>query len=200
MNARENGLQPIHDKLEAVVHQLHDALQSLGYDITLRKIATEIPDARDRLAYVGQMTDKAANRVLTLVDAAMPSCATLAEEGQQLQQRIDAALAGPAPDAETAALLAACSGHLEQSCGFARQQRDTLTDIMMAQDFQDLSGQVIGKVIGIISRTEEQLVELMRDTGTDVPQEASQELAGPQVPDKALQQDDVDDLLASMGF
>jgi chemotaxis protein CheZ len=84
---------------------------------------------------------------------------------------------------------------------FAETQRSALTDIMMAQDFQDLSGQVIGKVIDIISRTEQQLVDLLvHSAPQEVQPEVSAELAGPQVPDKALQQDDVDDLLASLGF
>ena len=76
---------------------------------------------------------------------------------------------------------------------------------MMAQDFQDLSGQVIKRVIDIISRTEQQLVELLQETA---PQEviaaaaaaSAEMLQGPQDPDKAMKQNDVDDLLASMGF
>ena len=76
---------------------------------------------------------------------------------------------------------------------------------MLAQDFQDLSGQVILKVVNIISRTEEQLCELLLHStpaaaDDDAAPPAGSELAGPQVPDKALAQDDVDDLLASLGF
>jgi chemotaxis protein CheZ len=75
----------------------------------------------------------------------------------------------------------------------------------MAQDFQDLSGQVIKKVIDIISRTEGQLLQLLKESAPEhvmaaVAAANSGPLQGPQMPDKALKQDDVDDLLASMGF
>lgn len=173
-------------QLGGIVRQLHDALRTLGYDQVLQEVAHEIPDARERLAYVGQMTERAANTVLTLVDAAKPGCHDLAEEGQAL-------LAEEATDA------AALRHYIRRSIDNAQAQQDVLNDIMMAQDFQDLSGQVINKVIGIITRTEQQLVELLVNT-VEAPQKDSAELAGPQVPDKALKQDDVDDLLASLGF
>ena len=72
----------------------------------------------------------------------------------------------------------------------------------MTQSFQDLSGQVIKKVVDIITRTESQLLDLLVDTAPPIAglQRQGNELQGPQVPDKALKQDDVDDLLASMGF
>jgi chemotaxis protein CheZ len=71
---------------------------------------------------------------------------------------------------------------------------------MMAQDFQDLSGQVINKVIKIITRTEKQLLELLVSHTPQAKAETVTKLEGPQTPDKAMKQDDVDDLLASLGF
>jgi chemotaxis protein CheZ len=73
---------------------------------------------------------------------------------------------------------------------------------MMTQDFQDLSGQVIKKVIAIISQTEQQLLSLLMHSAPEHVGTARAQvgLAGPQVPDKALQQDDVDNMLASLGF
>lgn len=173
-------------QLGGIVRQLHDALRTLGFDQGLQEVAHQIPDARERLAYVGEMTERAANTVLGLVDAAKPSCHTLVQEGEAL-------LASADSDAT------ALRGFVQRSVEAARSQQDVLNDIMMAQDFQDLSGQVINKVIHIITRTEQQLVELLVNT-VDAPKPDTQELAGPQVPDKALQQDDVDDLLASLGF
>ena len=88
----------------------------------------------------------------------------------------------------------------ERSVEVASLQQDALNDIMMAQDFQDLSGQVINKVIKIISRTEKQLLELLVSTTPPPKVETPAVLEGPQTPDKAMKQDDVDDLLASLGF
>jgi chemotaxis protein CheZ len=174
-------------QLGGIVRQLHDALHTLGYDHVLQEVASEIPDARERLAYVGQMTEQAASRVLTLVDEAKPTCGALVAEGEALL-----ADAGTDP-----ALL---RSFVQRSVSAARSQQETLNDIMMTQDFQDLSGQVINKVISIITRTEQQLVELLVHSTDPAPAKAQEALAGPQVPDKALKQDDVDDLLASLGF
>jgi chemotaxis protein CheZ len=192
-----------HQQLGAIVRQLHDALATLGYDRAIRQITSEIPDARDRLAYVGGMTEAAASKVLNLVDAAAPACADLSTRAESLVDALDQALEQPPPATASEGhepLLQACAEFTRRTCSFVETQRSTLTDIMMAQDFQDLSGQVIGKVIDIISRTEAQLVELLVHSAPQEAAAVSTELAGPQVPDKALQQDDVDDLLASMGF
>ncbi len=187
-----------YQQLGGIVRQLHDALHSLGYDHAIRRIANEIPDARDRLAYVGGMTEAAANKVLNLVDAASPACDEVETRADALASSLEAELQGTHPPHP---LLQECASFTQRVSSFAETQRSALTDIMMAQDFQDLSGQVIGKVIDIISRTEQQLVELLVHSAPhEIQAEDSAELAGPQVPDKALQQDDVDDLLASLGF
>ena len=189
-------------QLGHIVRQLHDALSALGYDRAIRQITAEIPDARDRLAYVGGMTEAAASKVLNLVDAATPACVDLSDRAESLSRELGQAL-DPAADRAAsphAPLLEACAEFSRRTSSFVETQRSTLTDIMMAQDFQDLSGQVIGKVIDIISRTEQQLVELLVHSAPQELAAVSTELAGPQVPDKAMQQDDVDDLLASMGF
>jgi chemotaxis protein CheZ len=175
-----------HQQLEAIARQLQEALRALGYDRVLHEVAQEIPDARDRLAYVGEMTERAAHKVLGLVDQAKPDCSALVAEGEALL-------------AQSGALPATVAGYVRRTVEHARAQQDTLNDIMMTQDFQDLSGQVIQKVIGIITRTEAQLQEMLEHSEPPEPVQRA-ELAGPQVPDKALQQDDVDDLLASLGF
>jgi len=212
-----------YDRLGHIVRQLHDALRTLGYDAALRRIAHEIPDARDRLAYVGQMTEAAANKVLNLVDGAAPGCDEIAQRTEQFTEMLAGGYqgnAGPPQVSLTPAggglgaarpwgrsqvdagttLLAECADYASHVGSFAETQRSVLTDIMLAQDFQDLSGQVIGKIINIITRTEQQLLDLLVHSG---PHEAAPEeeaLEGPQIPDKAMKQDDVDDLLASLGF
>jgi chemotaxis protein CheZ len=188
-------------QLGGIVRQLHEALGTLGYDVTLRKIASEIPDARDRLAYVGGMTEAAASKVLNLVDAAAPACDDMSRAGQALASTLAAAQA--ATNAATPVqteLLGQCSEFTQQVNSFAETQRAVLTDILLAQDFQDLSGQVIGNIIEIITRTEHQLIDLLVHSAPGAPPAVTEELAGPQIPEKALQQDDVDDLLASLGF
>jgi chemotaxis protein CheZ len=100
------------------------------------------------------------------------------------------------------AMTKQCADYAERAADFAQHQNGLLTEIMMTQGFQDLSGQVIKKVLDIITRTESQLLDLLVDTAPPIPGLRTEniDLQGPQVPDKALKQDDVDDLLASMGF
>lgn len=194
------------DRLGTITRQLHQAMTELGFDVHLQRIAHEIPDARDRLSYVGQMTESAAHKVLGLVESAKPECSHLQEHALGAQRQLDRLMAdgSPAPTSlredlhQLAGFVRAASTH-------ADNQERTLTEIMMAQDFQDLSGQVIKKVIDIISRTENQLLQLLRETAPEhvvaaVAAANAATLQGPMTPDKALQQDDVDDLLAQLGF
>jgi len=193
------------EKLGHITRQLHQAMTELGIDVQLHQIAHEIPDARDRLSYVGQMTETAAHKVLGLVEEARPGCAHLAEHAQGQQRDLTRLLA---EHGDAATNVRDGLRHANDFAGAvikgAAEQESALSAIMMTQDFQDLSGQVIKKVIDIISRTEAQLLQLLAQTAPEhlaaAAAATSEHLQGPQTPDKALKQDDVDDLLASMGF
>lgn len=189
-------------RLGRITRQLHEAVVELGLDQHIRRVAGEIPDARDRLAYVGQMTEAAAHKVLNLVDAATPACQSEAATAAALAADLDAAAQACTDPAASAALRRAAEAQRAHAA-FADRQVAHLSDIMLAQDFQDLSGQVIKKVIGIISQTETQLLGLLMDSKPEHLSAliaAENRLEGPQVPDKALKQDDVDALLAAMDF
>lgn len=198
-------------RLGSITREMHEALTVLGNN-NLQKIVQEIPNARDRLAYVGKMTEDAANKVLTLVEKAKPECNDLQNQGAQLSESLNRLAANPDMPLETArGMLLSCGNFAQKTAAFAGQQSEVLGDIMMAQDFQDLSGQVIQKVIDIITRTELQLVQLLVDSSPEQAAQVREELqgvatvdthvlTGPQTADTALQQTDVDDLLASLGF
>jgi len=190
------------DQLDERVRRLGATLAELGWDAALHLLADEIPDARERLAYVGQMTEAAANKVLNMVDAAQPVCQSAASDAEALAGRLATLAEHPELGVgEARAALAEAVQALRHQGGVVRGQSAVLTDIMMAQDFQDLSGQVIKKVVGIISHTEQQLRMLLAQTeGRAVAAPVKAKLEGPQVPEKAVAQEDVDDLLASMGF
>ena len=190
------------DELDARVSRLGATLSDLGWDAALHGLVDEIPDARDRLAYVGRMTEAAANKVLDMVDAAQPVCQSAAADAEALAARLAALAAHPELGVgEARAALAEAVDALRHHGGVVRGQSAVLADIMMAQDFQDLSGQVIKKVVGIIDHTEQQLRQwLALSEGQVVAAPAPSQLQGPQVPEKAVAQEEVDDLLASMGF
>lgn len=199
-----------YSRLGGITRELHEALAVLGGN-QLYSIMEEIPNARDRLAYVGKMTEDAANKVLNLVEAAKPACDDLASRGKELGESLLRIAAADDMSVEKArGLLHVCGSFARRTSEFSENQRNVLSDIMMAQDFQDLSGQVIKKVIDIISRTEMQLLHLLVDSSAQLkPAEVvspvelnvhTHKLEGPQVATEAMQQGDVDDLLASLGF
>jgi chemotaxis protein CheZ len=197
-----------YSRLGSITREMHEALSVLGGN-QLHDIVDEMPNARDRLAHVGKMTEEAANKVLNLVDAAKPECDDLAKRGIELGQSLNRMATQEDLNIDRArALMGVCGKFAERTATFADKQANVLSDIMMAQDFQDLSGQVIKKVIDIITRTEIQLVQLLVDS-TPRPDGKEEEVAftgethqlqGPQNTAAALAQNDVDDLLASMGF
>ena len=192
------------DELDALVRRLGATLAELGWDEALHQLADELPDARDRLAYVGKMTEDAAMKVLNMVDAAQPACQAAAGEALALAERLDGV--GQHPElgvGEARAALAEAAAALRHQAGLQKSHNSVLTDIMMAQDFQDLSGQVIKKVVTIIGHAEQQLQQMLARSEGRSPAgtaDRNDRLEGPQVPDKAVGQGDVDDLLASLGF
>jgi len=197
-------------RLGSITREMHEAFSVLGGN-QLNTVVGEMPDARDRLAYVGKMTEDAANKVLNLVDEAKPECDDLSKRGLELADSLQRMATSQDFSVEKArGLMIVCSKFAERTSKFAGSQATVLSDIMMAQDFQDLSGQVIKKVIDIISRTELQLVQLLVDSSpnpamlADRPAEEAtvdnHVLQGPQTTGNALAQNDVDDLLASLGF
>ena len=155
-------------RLGNITREMHEAFSVLGATGNLHNVVDEMPDARDRLAHVGKMTEAAANKVLNLVDAGKPECDDLAKRGHELSDSLSRMAAQDDLSVERArGLLVVCSKFAQRTATFAEKEAEVLSDIMMAQDFQDLSGQVIKKVIDIISRTEAQLVQLLMDSAPE---------------------------------
>jgi chemotaxis protein CheZ len=196
------------ERLGSITRQLHEAIVHLGLDGPLKSVAEQIPDARERLDYVGQMTERAAHKVLGLVEEAQPRCAAVQTGCESLGSELQSVLDDPEANATgLRAALAKARQALDDAASQAHQQHEMWSAVMLTQDFQDLSGQVIKKVIRIISDTETHLLSLLIDSDPNSGRLTSARaeptpaaLEGPQVPDKALAQGDVDDLLASMGF
>ena len=195
------------NKIGRMTRLLHDSLHELGYDKNLEKAASSIPDARDRLNYIAAMTEQAAERVLNATEAAQPVVEKMEVESQRLarewQKLFDKQL-----DVEQFKNLA-MQTHAFLS-DMPKQTKVTnahLMEIMMAQDFQDLTGQVIKKIVDVTRQMEQQLVELLVENppSTVSPDAYAGLLNGPVVnaagrTDVVTSQDQVDDLLESMGF
>jgi len=200
-----------HDEMLARVGQmtrmLHDNLRGLGFDKLIARAAHDIPDARDRLDYVAKMTEQAAQRVLNATEAATPLQERIDADGAALGNDWRAALQAPFSEQQYRATAERTLAYLDAARADANITKQHLLDIMMAQDFQDLTGQVIRKVTELAHGIEQQLVQLLLDYA---PPEARRDtssglLNGPQinphaVPDVVSDQGQVDDLLESLGF
>ncbi|HEY1149798.1 MAG TPA: protein phosphatase CheZ [Pseudoduganella sp.] len=185
---------------------LHENLRALGLDKLIEKAAEDIPDARDRLDYVARLSENAAQKVLNATDEAGPLQDDIASNAKALGASWEALLAGQPSDAEWRALAAQTVAALGAAQASTAATKGHLMDIMMAQDFQDLTGQVIKKVTAIAQNLEQQLVQTLIDFA---PEQLKKEidnglLNGPQIdPTKegvVADQGQVDDLLDSLGF
>lgn len=209
---QETGVDPAaqEEMLARVGHMtrlLHDNLRGLGFDKLIAKAAHDIPDARDRLDYVAKMTEQAAQRVLTATENAMPMQERIECGADTLAGELRAALDAPHSEQHSRELMQRTLAYLEETRANASSSRQQMLDIMMAQDFQDLTGQVIKKVTELAHGIEQQLVQLLLDYS---PQEVRREtgnglLNGPQInpagnADVVSDQGQVDDLLESLGF
>lgn len=202
-----------HDEMLARVGQmtrmLHDNLRGLGFDKLIARAAHDIPDARDRLDYVAKMTEQAAQRVLNATEAATPLQERIDADGAALGNDWRAALQAPFSEQQYRAAAERTLAYLDAARADANITKQHLLDIMMAQDFQDLTGQVIRKVTELAHGIEQQLVQLLLDYAP-APSEARRDagsglLNGPQInplaaPDVVSDQGQVDDLLESLGF
>jgi chemotaxis protein CheZ len=190
-----------------ITRTLHDSLRELGLDKVLEKATQDIPDVRDRLDYVARMTEQAAQRVLNATDAAIPMQERIDAGADEILNGWQAALKAPFSEAnyrDMATLTMQCLADMRKDTSATKQQ---LLDIMMAQDFQDLTGQVIRKVTELAHDLEQQLVQFLIDYAPpEVRREAGSGLLnGPQInpaniSDVVADQSQVDDLLDSLGF
>jgi chemotaxis protein CheZ len=202
----------VHDEFMSrighMTRALHESLRGLGLDKLIEKAASDIPDARDRLDYVARLSEQAAQKVLNATDAASPLQDGIDGSAQKLSAAWNVLLDEPATtDEQWRALAERSVSTLEGMRGATVDTKAYLMDIMMAQDFQDLTGQVITKVTTIAHNLERQLVQMLVDFA---PAEMKREidnglLNGPQINpngnnDVVADQGQVDDLLDSLGF
>lgn len=206
--AASTGEQMLFERIGRLTRQLHNTLKELGYDSVLENTLHSIPDARDRLAYVSNLTEQAARRVLDATDLAEPQQAALADGMAALCQRWHQLFAGQL-DVDAFRLLAGETHRYLATDGPAHvaATRAQLSEIMLAQDFQDLTGQVIRKIVVMAQVLEQGLLGLLADAR---PAPSRIRLSaglvnGPVVAtagrdDVVTSQQQADDLLASLGF
>ena len=203
----------MYERLGGIVRVMHDSLRELGYDKALTEASSQIVDAQDRLEYVASLTEQAANKVLNTLDEGMPAQDVLSKQAKDMDNRWAELFAGKL-SIDQFKTLAGDSRQFAQLVSEATEaEKARLLEIMMAQDFQDITGQLIKKVVMITKTIENELTQLLRDSApADVKEKLAQKqavqeqeqpvqlMSGPSAPTVAMDQDSVDDLLADLGF
>ena len=196
----EDTAPQVYRQLGQIMRQLHDTLQHLDLMPALQQSAQHLPDARSRLDYVAHKTGEAAERVLNAVESAKLEHQAIQAAAHGMAQRCgaEASRVLPAPE------VLAFAGTVETAAARIDQR---LTDIMLAQDFHDLTGQVVTRVVSLVIDLEASLLQLLVRSAT-APAEAPRPAPALQGPAGAARagtevlhsQREVDELLASLGF
>ena len=198
----------LYQDMGKLTRELHDAIANFGMDDRIATMAEHsIPDARERLNYVISKTDEAANKTLEAVEESIPICDSLNNQALELhatwQKFINRELS-----ADQFRKLSKDINNFFVNTYELSKIKDHLTAVLLAQEYQDLTGQIIKKVINLVGEVEDNLVGLIKLTGApqiEAPKDEKSSLDGPPVPglahaDTVSGQDEVDDLLSSLGF
>lgn len=202
-------------ELGRLTRELHDALTNFKIDARIADLAEQdIPDAQERLNYVITMTEQAADRVLTAVEDSLPAVEQLQERTRELREQWERFRQRQLSVDEFRMLSKEFDDFFPYVEEGAQKFQSNLSEVLMAQDFQDLTGQIIRRVITLVTDVEESLVHLIRISGKGAEAQrvaaradvvGATEAVGPAVPgvdekDVLKGQDDVDELLSSLGF
>jgi len=196
----------LHHRLGSLTRLLHDTLCELGYDKAVTSLVQGLPDARDRLNYIAQLTGQAAEKALNCVDRGQELQAGIGSDAKSLSAEWERVFAQEVSVQEFRAIADRTRQYLQTVPKLTGELGAVFTDIMMAQDFHDLTGQVIKKIVDLAKFTEEQLIELLLETTPpELRAEMEHHLAGPVVnphgrSDVVTSQQQVDELLDKLGF
>ncbi|MDX1391499.1 MAG: protein phosphatase CheZ [Rheinheimera sp.] len=211
------GSSELFAEVGKLTRQLHDSLKNFQIDPSLSNLLEEdIPDAKKRLNHVIDMTEQAANRTMDAVESCLPIADQLSQQLNKIQPQWQKLMQRQLQLSEFKALCHNLDGFFQQASSDSNSLNTLLTDVLMAQDYQDLTGQILRRVIELVREVEESLIGLLTAFGQSnlmVQTEAkpaknkpkAHEAEGPIIDaaerdDVVSGQDDVDDLLSSLGF
>ena len=218
-SSENNTVSPqIIERIGQLTRMLHDSLKDIHFDKRMSQLTVvDMPDARSSLSHVVDKTERAANRTMDAVECCMPIVDELRSQISKIEPSWSALMKGDLPLHEFKSMCHSVHETMIFYDESQQQLRNQLNDILMAQDYQDLTGQIIQRVIGLVEEVEQKLIAILKDFNVtehddnthDVfgePQHVLDTKAeGPMTHKEATNnrlddQDDVDDLLESLGF
>lgn len=213
------GSSELFAEVGKLTRQLHDSLKNFQVDPAIDSLLTEdIPDAKRRLNHVIDMTEQAANKTMDAVESCLPIADKLNSDISHILPAWQKLMSRNMKVGEFKELCHSLNGFLSHASYDATALQSSLTEVLMAQDYQDLTGQILRRVIELVREVEDSLIGLLTAFGhqniavLDKPApvvakkpKAGHEAEGPiidaQLRDDVVHgQDDVDDLLSSLGF
>ncbi len=204
-------------ELGKLTREIHDAFKDFRSDSRINELAeSDIPDARERLHYVITMTQQAADTTMTQVECAIPLCENITQGTTELLDGWDRFTQRKMAAEEFRQLSKTLKDFLLSANKDSKSLMHNLNEVLLAQSYQDITGQIIYKVINLVEDVEKSLVNLIKlssehlgveaDPGKSSKKQDKSSLDGPVVPGVADEketlsgQDEVDDLLSSLGF
>lgn len=220
-NLHKQRDQVLFQEVGKLTRSLHESIKNFSIDsgnTQVREEMSHLEDASQRLNYVIEKTEQAANKTMDLVEGTMPISSNLRESAKSLKADWERLMRKEMNAEEFRNLTKHVDLFLTNTVVEAGKIDSGLSDILLAQDFQDLTGQVIKRVIQLVKEVESSLVSLVTmasaiDDITGVKHELPVKIEvandiGPEGPiidadkrdDVVSGQDDVDALLSSLGF
>ncbi len=194
----------MYQELGKLTRELHNTLSGFRVDSRIENLAEQgIPDAKERLNFVIQITDQAAHKTLAAVEESIPVCDEIVKSTGDINEKWKKFTSRDMSADQFREMAREIGKYLESSSDKTATLRESLNDIMMAQEYQDLSGQTIRRVINLVQEMEESLIGIIRISSrhsneeSDKTNKSQTGLQGPQMPGM---EDEVDDLLSSLGF
>jgi chemotaxis protein CheZ len=208
-----DGDEDLFVEIGKLTRNLHEALTNFQMDSRITDLAaSEIPDAKERLNYVIEKTEEAANKTMDKVESCTARSDKMSKDSEELLGEWKKLYNRQLEPGEFRLLAKKIESHLEKNKKDADDLHDELTEVLMAQDYQDLTGQVIRQVITLVHDVEESMVNIIKMFGSMDGYNKAKDSAvikdgaeGPVVnvdkrDDVVQGQDEVDDLLSSLGF
>ncbi|MBA6326985.1 protein phosphatase CheZ [Colwellia sp. MB02u-6] len=211
----QNPIQTaLFEEIGKLTRELHNSLNNFHFDSRLNDLATaDIPDAKERLNFVIDRTEEAANKTMDVVESIFPVVSNIQQQINNVNPQWHKLMHNELDVAEFKTLCRDIDVLLTTTAKETSKIHGLMTDVLMAQDFQDLTGQIIRKVIDLVCEVEDSLITMLTAFGISSKQEQSNHhsklgenlVEGPIVnpgnrKDVVSDQHDVDDLLSSLGF